>query len=43
VLHSVIVFLHAASAMGIVAAFGIEGLMLVQLRGAGRDRLRPAR
>lgn len=33
-LHSVIVFLHVASAMGIVAALGIEGVMLVQLRGA---------
>lgn len=33
-LHSVIVFLHVASAMGIVAAFGVEAAMLAQLRGA---------
>src|SRR5690349_6974538 len=33
-LHSILLFLHVSSAMGIVAAFGIEGLALVQLRAA---------
>jgi hypothetical protein len=32
--HLVIVFLHVASAMGIVASFGIESLVLTQLRAA---------
>ena len=32
--HLVILFLHVASAMGIVASFGIESLVLVQLRAA---------
>lgn len=33
-LRLIIVFLHVASAMGIVASFGIESLVLVQLRAA---------
>jgi len=32
--HLVILFLHVASAMGIVASFGIESLVLAQLRAA---------
>ena len=32
--HLVIVFLHVASAMGIVGSFGIESLVLTQLRAA---------
>lgn len=34
-LHLLLLFLHVTSAMGIVAGFGIEGLMLLQLRAAG--------
>src|SRR5690242_17724831 len=30
----ILLFLHVTSAMGIVAGFGIEGLVLVQLRAA---------
>ena len=30
--RSLLLFLHVSAAMGIVAAFGVEGLMLVQLR-----------
>jgi hypothetical protein len=33
-IHSLIVFAHVTSAMILVAAFGIEGLILLQLRQA---------
>jgi hypothetical protein len=34
-LHTIIVFIHIASAMGIIAGVGIEGIGLAQLRHAG--------
>ena len=36
--RALILFLHVSSAMGIIAAFGVEGLMLLQLRHAGDAR-----
>jgi hypothetical protein len=33
-LHQLLLFLHVTSAMGIVAVFGIDGLMLLHLRAA---------
>jgi hypothetical protein len=37
-LHLILLFLHVTSAMTIVAGFGIEGLVLLQLRAARSPR-----